>query len=68
MSKTTYMVAVEVEPLDGSPMAAAVHQGWGASYLRGYLESKMPAGSPVTIGTVARVDMAETSVGPSRAA
>jgi hypothetical protein len=49
-----YRVTVTLDAPSGIPAAAAEWQGWGASYLRAYLETKMPAGSPYTIGVVER--------------
>lgn len=49
------MVAISVEPIAGSAMAAAIHQGYGEDFILAYLASKMPAGSPVEILRVARI-------------
>lgn len=45
----TFIVVVNTEEREGSPLAAALHQGYGDEYVTGYLRSKMPAGSPLHI-------------------
>ena len=53
MKSTDYVVLVRVTPhAEGSPAAAAIHQGYGEEYVKAYLASKMPAGSPVEIRSV----------------
>jgi hypothetical protein len=49
MQKHIVVLTAIVEPIDGSSMAAAIHQGYGREFIEGYFKSKMPAGSPVTI-------------------
>lgn len=49
------MVALAVEPVPGSQMGAAFHNGCGEEFVRSYLASKMPAGSPVTVLRVAEI-------------
>lgn len=56
-TKTVFMVAIthDDDGIPGANAAAAIYQGWGASYTKAYLESKLPAGSPYTIGQVIQV-------------
>lgn len=50
---TTYVVVVRVAPpLPASPIAAAIYQGYGEEYVKAYLSTKMPAGSPLEIRSV----------------
>lgn len=44
-----FTVTVTVAPVEGSPFAAAIHQGYGGEWLTAYLRRYMPAGSPVTV-------------------
>jgi hypothetical protein len=53
MPDTIYVVVVRVsDPVKGSPIAAAIHQGYGPEYVKAYLQTKMPAGSPLEIRSV----------------
>ena len=54
-TEATYVVTVRVSAWQGSPMAAAIYQGYGEDWLKSYLRTKMPAGSPVEIATVTEV-------------
>jgi hypothetical protein len=47
--RRTFIVQVNVEEREGSPFAAALHQGYGEEYVIAYLRTKMPAGSPMSI-------------------
>lgn len=50
---TVYVVVVRAaSPIPGSPIAAAIHQGYGEEYVKAYLQTKMPAGSPLEIKSV----------------
>lgn len=51
-----YIVVVTMDADSGSSAAAAEWQGWGASYAKAYLETKLPAGSPFKIGRVMTAD------------
>jgi hypothetical protein len=50
-----FVVVVRVRPPYASPMGAAIYQGYGEEYVKAYLSTKMPAGSPVEIRTVTEV-------------
>lgn len=47
----TFIVVVnaDVDAIPGSPLAAAVHQGYGEEYVVAYLRHKLPAGSLLSI-------------------
>jgi len=49
----TFIVVVDADPhpsaVGTTPLAAAMHQGFGEEYILAYLRRKMPAGSPVNI-------------------
>jgi hypothetical protein len=53
--KAIVIIDVAVEKTPGTNAAAAIHQGWGEEYLLAYLQTKMPAGSPVNIEHVSLV-------------
>lgn len=44
-----FIVIVNAEDREGSPLAAALYQGFGEEYICAYLRSKLPAGSPLYI-------------------
>lgn len=51
---TDYVVLVRVrggEPLDGT-VARALRDGYGEDWIKGFLASKLPAGSPLEIRSV----------------
>jgi len=50
----SYTVTISVDPMPGTGLAAAIHQGFGEENLKAYLSARMPAGSPVTIEEVKR--------------
>lgn len=47
-----FTVEIEVTAFQGSTTAAAIYQGYGPEWIKAYLATKMPAGSPVEITDV----------------
>lgn len=43
------VIAVNDDERPGSPVAAAIQQGYGDEYVTAYLRTKMPAGSPLHV-------------------
>jgi len=58
MQRATYVVVYTAEAIDGSGVAAAIHQGHGEEFFRAYLETKLPAGSPYKVRSVQSVEVA----------
>lgn len=47
--KAIVVAVYTVEAVDGSALAASIHQDYGEAHVKAYLSSKLPAGSPFAV-------------------